>query len=126
MSLGLFYSCADDNDDQFASDTTVKNFIYRGMNAFYLYKPDIPVLANDRFDTVGDLEDYHAQFSSPEAFFESLIFMPERIDRFSVIVSDYVALEQTLSGNTLNNGMEFGLVGYRNDPVNVFGYVLST
>ncbi len=123
IALPLLQGCADDNDDQFASDVIVNNFVYRGMNAFYLYKPEIPVLANDRFATVGDLENFHAQFDSPEAFFETLLFDPNRVDRFSVIVSDYVALEQQLSGNTLNNGMEFGLVAYRNDPVNVFGYV---
>ncbi len=123
VCLPILLSCAEDNDDKFASDTVVNNFIYRGMNAFYLYKPEIPVLANDRFATVADLENFHAQFNSPEDFFNSLLFEPNQVDRFSIIVSDYIALEQQLSGNTLSNGMEFGLVAYRNDPVNVYGYV---
>lgn len=121
--IGLLSSCSNDNDDTFASDTVVKNFIYRGMNAFYVYKPNIDVLANDRFATVAELEAYHAQFNTPDAFFESLLFEPERVDRFSILVSDYIALEQALSGNTLNNGMEFGLVAYRNSNTNVYGYV---
>jgi C-terminal processing protease CtpA/Prc len=116
-------SCAQDNDDTFASDAVIKNFIYRGMNAFYLYKPDVPVLDNDRFATIKDLEDYHAQFDRPEDFFESLVFDRSRTDPFSVIFTDYIALEQALSGQGLNNGMEFGLVGYANDATNVFGYV---
>jgi len=122
-AIVVLHSCAQDNDDKLASDATIKNFIYRGMNAFYLYKPEIPVLDNDRFATVADLEGYHAQFDTPEDFFESLLFDPQRIDKFSVIFSDYVALEQALSGNSLNTGMEFGLVGYANDANNVFGYV---
>jgi C-terminal processing protease CtpA/Prc len=116
-------SCADDNDDRLASDATIKNFVYRGMNAFYLYKPEIDVLADDRFETVDQLEDFHSQFDSPEAFFQSLVFQPERVDRFSVIFDDYVALEQALSGQSQTTGMEFGLVAYRNDPTNIFGYV---
>ncbi|BAO56082.1 S41 family peptidase [Nonlabens marinus] len=123
IAIALLNSCAQDNDDKLASDLTIKNFIYRGMNAFYLYKPDVPVLADDRFSTVKELEDFHAQFDTPEDFFESLIFDPNRVDRFSVIFSDYIALEQALSGNSLNNGMEFGLVGYANDVNNIFGYV---
>ncbi|KQC33445.1 peptidase S41 [Nonlabens sp. YIK11] len=122
-SIGILSSCAEDNDDQFASDRIVKNFIYRGMNTFYLYKSNVDVLDNDRFATTAELENYHSQFDSPESFFESLIFDRERTDRFSIIVSDYVALEQALSGNTLNNGMEFGLVRYRDNQSQVFGYV---
>ncbi|WP_194852395.1 S41 family peptidase [Nonlabens antarcticus] len=119
----ILQSCAEDNDDKIASDATIKNFIYRGMNAFYLYKPDVPVLADGRFSTVNDLVNYHAQFDRPEDFFESLIFDRSRTDRFSVIFTDYVALEQALSGQSLNNGLEFGLVGYANDASKVFGYV---
>ncbi|WP_124980649.1 S41 family peptidase [Nonlabens xiamenensis] len=116
-------SCFDDRDDVFASDAVVKNFIYRGMNAFYLYKPEIPVLADDRFANTSELESYHEQFERPEEFFESLLFDPNRVDRFSVLVSDYVALENILSGNTLNNGMEFGLVAETGSMTDVFGYV---
>ncbi|PRP66317.1 S41 family peptidase [Nonlabens agnitus] len=122
-SMGILSSCAEDNDDQFASDRIVKNFIYRGMNTFYLYKPNVDVLDNDRFATTAELENYHSQFDSPESFFESLIFDRERTDPFSIVVSDYVALEQALSGNTLNNGMEFGLVRYQGNQSQVFGYL---
>lgn len=123
ITVAILNSCAQDNDDRRASDASIKNFIYRGMNAFYLYKPNVPVLADDRFATVNDLEDYHSQFDAPEAFFESLIFDRTRTDRFSVIFSDYIALEQALSGSGLKTGMEFGLVGYANDASKIFGYV---
>jgi C-terminal processing protease CtpA/Prc len=119
----LVTSCFKDNDDAFASPIVVKNFIYRAMNVFYLYKPDVPVLDNDRFATTADLEAFHQQFSTPEGFFESLIFDRPRTDRFSIIASDYVLLEQALSGQGLNNGMEFGLVAVNGNPTDVFGYV---
>ncbi|PPK93951.1 C-terminal processing protease CtpA/Prc [Nonlabens xylanidelens] len=116
-------SCFKDNDDVFAGKSEVNNFIYRGMNAFYLYKADVDVLADDRFANQGELEAFHDQFDSPETFFESLVFDRPRTDRFSVIFSDYVALENILSGNTLNNGMEFGLVGETGSSTDVYGYV---
>ncbi len=115
--------CFKDNDDVFASPTIVKNFVYRAMNAFYLYKPNVPILANDRFATFADLESFHQQFPTAEEFFESLIFDRPRTDRFSVIVSDYVLLEQQLSGQGQSNGMEFGLVAVNGSSTNIFGYV---
>ena len=49
----LFVSCFEDLDDtiQPTSDLDIGNFIYRGLNYFYLYKADTPELANDNFAT---------------------------------------------------------------------------
>jgi carboxyl-terminal processing protease len=116
-------SCFKDNDDVFAGKSEINNFIYRGMNAFYLYKADIDVLANDRFANQEELEAFHDQYNAPEEFFESLVFDRSRTDRFSVIFQDYVALENILAGNTLSNGMRFGLVGETGSATDVFGYV---
>lgn len=123
LTILVTVSCFNDNDDAFANPNVVKNFIYRAMNGFYLYKPDVPVLANDRFANTGELEAFHQQFPTPEEFFESLVFDRARTDRFSIIFSDFVALEQLLSGQSQNNGMEFGLVGVNGSPTDVFGYV---
>lgn len=123
VAIATLSSCFKDNDDVFADQKIINNFIYRGMNAFYLYKGDVEVLANDRFANQLELESYHSQFDSPETFFESLIFDRARTDRFSVLFEDYVALENILAGNTLNNGMEFGLVGETGSSNAVYGYV---
>ena len=55
--------------------------------------------------------------------FESLRYKPGVVDRFSWIVDDYVALENSFQGINLSNGMEFGLVRYASDASKVFGYV---
>ena len=55
--------------------------------------------------------------------FESLRYQPGVVDRFSWIVDDYVALENSFQGINLSNGMEFGLVRYDSDASKVFGYV---
>ena len=51
----LLSSCFKDRDDEISSELTdeiafeVKDFIYRGLNFFYLYKSDTPELADDAF-----------------------------------------------------------------------------
>jgi len=118
----IFTSCFKDNDDtvQTASVQDIQNFIYRGLNYFYLYKADTPELANDTFATEDEKNTYLTSFSSPEALFDAL---KSSQDRFSLLVDNYIELENALSGVTLNNGMEFGLVYYPDNSVNVFGYV---
>ncbi|MCW5519695.1 peptidase S41 [Aureitalea sp. L0-47] len=118
----LLTSCFKDNDDELqqASTFEIQDFIYRGLNFFYLYKADTPELANDAFATQADLDAFLSTFGSPEDLFD---FLKSSQDRFSLLVDDYIALENSLSGVTMNNGMEYGLVRYPDGSENVFGYV---
>ncbi len=118
----LSTGCFDDKDDvpQIATTTDINNFIWRGMNVFYLYKDDVADLANDRFASDQEYNSFISSFESPEAIFEAL---KSDIDEFSFLVDDYIALEQAFDGLTMNNGMEFGLVRYPNAPSNIFGFV---
>ncbi len=117
-----FQSCFEDLDDTFGNATTleIQDFIYKAMNIWYLYKPDVPDLANDRFASQNELNEYLGTFSTPEDLFEA-INAPQ--DRFSFIVSDYRELEALLAGISLSNGMEYGLVFYPGSETNVFGFV---
>ena len=119
FSVSLLTSCFEDQDDDInpASVDDIKDFIYRGLDIFYLYKGDIPILAEDISEEA--VTQFKNSYSTPEDFFEALL-SPD--DRFSVIYSDYRVLENNLDGITLNNGMEFGLVSI-SDTNDVFGYV---
>jgi C-terminal processing protease CtpA/Prc len=118
----LLSSCFKDNDDELqpVSALEIQNFIYRGLNFFYLYKADIPELADDAFANQLDLEAFLNSYETPEALFE---YLQSPQDEFSILVDDYIALEDALSGVTQTNGMEFGLVNYPDGSGNVFGYV---
>ena len=122
--LLLFPGCFEDFDDIPVSDLEInleiQNFIYRGLNYFYLYKADTPELANDAFLSNEDRNSFLEGYESPEALFE---YLKSDQDRFSFLTDDYVSLENRLSGVTLNNGMEFGLVFYPDGSGKVFGYV---
>lgn len=118
----VFVSCFEDADDNFKSASTldIQKFIYRGLNYYYLYKADTPELANDAFANQGELEDFLNNYETPESLFDYLL-SPQ--DRFSSLFSDFRVIEDALSGISLNNGMEFGLVYYPDGSGNVFGYV---
>ncbi len=118
----LFTGCFEDIDDNPASTRDLNDFVWRGLNTYYLYKDNVPDLANDRFDT-GSYEAFLNNYPSPEALFEYLRYQPQTVDRFSWITSNYIQLEQLLSGTTQNNGMDYGLMRYPDGSENVFGYV---
>jgi carboxyl-terminal processing protease len=124
LFIGLFTGCYDDMDDVIrpATPLEIKNFIWRGMNLIYLYKEEVPELADDAFATQGELNDYLQTFSSPEdLFYNGLVAQEE--DEFSFLVEDYIALEKSLDGIRVSNGMEYGLRRYSEGSSLVYGYV---
>jgi len=119
----LFTGCFEDNDDNLIAASEINDFVWKGMNAFYLYKDEVPDLANDRFSTDQEYANYLNGFTSPESLFESLIYEPDSIDRFSAIIPDYVAFEQAQQGTTLNNGLEFNFYFEPGSNTGVFGII---
>lgn len=116
-----FTSCFDDRDDEFipASTIEIQDFVWRGLNLYYLYKPDVPALQEENYTSNEELNNFLRGYESPESLFDDLIYDPE--DRFSFMVSNYEVLEKALQGTTVNNGMEYGL---RQLPSGeIFGYV---
>lgn len=120
LSISLF-GCFDDYDDEVISDDDIKTFVWKGLNAVYLYKDNISDLSNDRFNSNLELRQFVADYQSPEALFEHLIYTPK--DRFSIIVEDYNVLEQIFAGNNQTNGMEFGLAKSPDSNFEVIGFV---
>lgn len=127
---GMFLSCSNDEDDigpkvittpEEQKDLTVQNFIYSGMNEIYLYKADVPELADGYFSSQGDKNDFLATFDSPEdLYYEGLVASQ---DRFSFMTDDYVALENSFSGISTTTGMSYGLVRYCASCSEVFAYI---
>ncbi|TXD49315.1 S41 family peptidase [Polaribacter sp. IC073] len=101
----------------------INNFIWKGLNLYYLWQEDVPTLADNRFSNLEEIYTYFRRYATPEETFNSLLKQPGTIDRFSWIVDDYVALENSFQGINLSTGMEFGLVRYANSTTKIFGYV---
>ncbi len=129
LFASFFVSCSKDQDDETpkvvnpttGADLTVENFIYRGMNEIYLYKADVPVLADNYFASQTEKNDFLDNFASPEdLFYDGLVASQ---DRFSFIVDDYVELENLFSGVSKTSGLSYGLVRYCTDCSEIFAYV---
>ncbi|PNQ72426.1 carboxyl-terminal protease [Hanstruepera neustonica] len=119
----LFVGCFEDIDDNPASVKDINDFVWRGLNYYYLYKDEVNDLQNDRFINEVEYNAFLNSFNSPEALFNHLRYEPETIDKFSWITNDYIALEAFLNGTTQNNGMDFGLVERQTGASDIFGYV---
>ncbi|MDA6069388.1 S41 family peptidase [Flavobacterium sp. AC] len=123
-------SCEDQDDVAAPAALQVNDFVWKGLNQFYLWQADVPNLADDRFNNQESLNSFLRGYSKPEDLFQDLLNKPiskfpkgQAIDRFSWIVSDYSVLEQELQGTTKNNGVDFRL-GYRpGSATNLVGYV---
>jgi C-terminal processing protease CtpA/Prc len=116
-------SCFEDNDDKTISANQINDFVWRGLNSYYLYKDDVPNLANDRFSTNEEYASYLDGFSQPESLFEDLIYKRQTVDRFSWIVDDFVALEEFFKGVALSNGMEYLLYRFSSTDENRYGVI---
>ena len=122
LSVLTFSSCSTDIDDEIrvSSTTEISDFVYRGLNFWSLYKADVPVLANDAFESEAAKREFLRGFESPEAAFEALT-SPR--DRFSILRSDYIELENALAGIRTSTGMRFSIVENPGDSNELFGVV---
>lgn len=117
--FNVFTGCTSKSED-IPLDIEIHDFVWKGLNAYYLWQSSISDLSDTRFSSQTELNNYSYGFSSPETLFESLLNRPT--DRFSWIVDDYIELENSFLGINLSSGMEFGAVAYK-DGSNVYAYV---
>ncbi|CAL2101066.1 C-terminal processing protease CtpA/Prc, contains a PDZ domain [Tenacibaculum sp. 190130A14a] len=117
----VIFSCS--RDELSPENVQVQSFIWRGLNAYYLWQGEIPDLSDNKFISDQQLFNYLSDKGEPANFFNSLLYQKGTIDKWSWIVDDYVALEQAFQGTTRTTGMEFGIAEFKSDPTKVFGYV---
>lgn len=116
------FGCSDMDDNAVPSSLEIKDFVWKGMNLYYLWQQDVPDLSDDRFANQSQLNAFLEPFSTPSDLFNALR-VPSPTDRFSVIYSDYSVLEGVLSGTTLNNGMDYGLRYKTGSTTDIYGWV---
>lgn len=129
--LGLIsqIGCSDDNlridNPKLTKDNEIQDFIWEGMNIFYLWQENVPDLADDRFTSEEEYLNFLNSEPIPEHFFQDLIYSPGVVDKWSWIVDDYITQNQEFQGISLNNGVEFGLVSLSsNDVIGYVRYIL--
>lgn len=122
LFFSTLQSCTDMDDVSAPSNLAIQNFIWKGLNQYYLWQADVPNLSDDRFANQAELNTFLAEYPIPENLFEALR-VDKTIDRFSWIVSDYLVLEQAFQGTTKNNGVDYGLSYKPGSSTEIFGYV---
>ena len=117
-----FESCQDIDDAAVPVNLEINNFIWKGLNLYYLWQADVPNLSDNRFANTTEFNTFLKGYPEPEKLFNALR-VDKTIDRFSWIVSDYLELEGQLQGTTNNNGVDFGLYLKPGSTTEVFGWV---
>ncbi|MDT8413911.1 MAG: S41 family peptidase [Flavobacteriaceae bacterium] len=130
LLLFIGIGCSGDDQDDIDAPLPVENivtqindFVWKGLNLFYLYQAEVPNLSDTRFATQTELNTFLSGFNSPDALFESLLYRRNDVDRFSVIVEDFIALEQSFQGISKTNGMDFRLTFLPGSQTNLVGFV---
>ncbi|QTD37965.1 hypothetical protein JL193_01275 [Polaribacter batillariae] len=102
-------------------DLVVHDFVWKGLNAYYLYQDQIEDLSDRRFNSDIQLNNYLSTFEDYNELFSSLLIAN---DAKSTLVEDYnILLEDVPLRATVTNGMEFGIIAEEGEPDNVIGYV---
>ncbi|MFV8344413.1 S41 family peptidase [Flavobacterium sp. XS2P39] len=122
LSVFTFQSCQDNDDVAAPVNLDIHDFIWKGLNQYYLWQAEVPNLADDRFANQTALNAFLREYPAPEDLFDALR-VNSSIDRFSWIVDDYLELEGALQGTTKNDGMDFQLSYKPNSTTEIFGYV---
>ena len=124
-------SCEVQDDNEVPEAVAINNFVWKGLNLYYFWQPDVPNLSDSRFSNQSGLNDFLYGYSNPKDLFQNLLNKPrslypnpgEAIDRFSVITADYYELEGILAGTTKNNGADYALYYKDATQTSVFGVV---
>lgn len=129
-STFVLTGCFEDLDDNLVANSDINDFVWKGMNAYYLYNENVPDLSNDRFgingiddrfDKTEEYAEYLDGFATSEDLFETLTF--DALDPFSVIVPNYLDVLNAQQGTILSNGIEFRLYLLPGSETEVFGAI---
>ena len=125
LALFIFFTTTncDTKDDLYVPESLqINDFVWKGMNLYYLWQNEVTNLKDERFANQDDLNNFLTNYSNPKDLF-NLLRVDNSIDRFSVIFDNYETLEGILSGTTLNNGVDFGLKFKAGSTTDLFGWV---
>ena len=72
----LFSNCETVDDNAVPKNLQVNDFVWKGMNLYYLWQSNVPDLADDRFANQSDLNSFLYRFPTPENLFQQLLELP--------------------------------------------------
>jgi C-terminal processing protease CtpA/Prc len=101
-------------------DLVVNDFVWKGLNAYYLHQDLIPDLADTRFNSDAQLNNYLSSFTDYNTLFSNLLISS---DEKSTLIEDYNTITESLPRTAFTNGLEFGVIANPSNNNLVIGYV---
>ncbi len=101
----------------------ISQYIWTGLNEYYLWVDDVDKLSADHYPTANDFYIYLNGFGTDyEGLFYDLLYQYGTVDKWSWIVDDYNELEDSFAGISTSMGYDFRLVRFSGSD-DVFGYI---
>lgn len=100
----------------------VNDFIWKGLNEIYLWQNNVPNLSDSKFANNDAYYSFLNSYNTPESLFDGLLYQKGVVDKFSFLVNDYVALENSFQGTSKTDGLDFRLVRLSGSE-DIFGYI---
>ena len=93
------------------NDIQIQSFVWKGLNAYYLWQNEVPDLSDTRFTNNQQLYSYLSETENPADLFYNLLSYENEYPKdpninYSWIVDDYIALEQSFQSIRLTTGMK--------------------
>tara|TARA_R110001592_G_scaffold363367_1_gene685286 strand:+ start:12336 stop:13850 length:1515 start_codon:yes stop_codon:yes gene_type:complete len=110
-------------EDTISADVEINDFVWKAMNAYYLYQDQIPDLADRRFNNQPELNNFLREFSSPNELFLNVVYDRPNTDNKSVLLNDYNLIQQPNRRTSFTHGVEYGIVAVPGNADNVIGFV---
>ncbi len=107
-------------DYEVPKDIIVHDFVWKGLNAYYLYQDQIEDLSDRRFNSDEEINTFLRSFPDYNTLFSSLLLST---DNTSLLLEDYNTFTASEIRTSFTNGLEFGLIADPNSTENVIGYV---
>ena len=115
------YNCT--KEDEIPVDIEINDFIWKAMNAYYLYQDQIPDLSDRRFNSQPELNSYLRRFENPNELFISLLYDRPATDNKSLLIDDFNTITTPTPRTSVTNGIEYGIIAEPGSLTNVIGYV---
>lgn len=121
LFVNFWLQGCDKSDNELNPSIEVQDFVWRGLNAYYLYQEDINDLSDRRFSSNQQLESYLSGYDTPGAIFNSL---KKSTDSRSELIENFEINDLPLPLRTsFTSGMEFRLFKDSNILDTIIGVV---
>jgi hypothetical protein len=115
------YNCT--KEDEIPVDVEINDFVWKAMNAYYLYQDQIPDLSDRRFNNQPELNNFLRGFPAANDLFTNLLFDRPNSDNKSVLIDDFNTITIPAPRTSITNGVEYGIIAEPGSATNVLGFV---